>query len=200
MKIVENIIFEEINKIIKELKLDDIGQEFKTQRSMAFYNHGDHVDYMQKDAGVFPKFKEFGNGIFHFTHESSGEWPKTEDEEYDIYIKFYAWSDVVNMVQNDKSAKEITKHLYGGDLGVFCSCKSFHYHYSRAATEKDAYVVYQDIPSPITNPNLIGIGCKHLDACMSRQVLKFQYSTVMNKANAHQKKIAKKALDSMKKK
>jgi hypothetical protein len=199
MKILENIIFEEVSKLLKELKLDDIGREFKTQRDIGFYNHGGHVDYMQKDAGVFPKFKEFKNGVFHFTHESSGEWEHTADQDYDVFVKFYAWPEVVNLVQNDKTPKEVTDFLYAGDLGVYCSCRSFLYHYSRAATEKDAYVVYQDIPSPITNPNLVGIGCKHLDACLSKRVIKFQYSTVMNKANQHRKKVAKKAIDSMKK-
>jgi hypothetical protein len=198
MNKIDNLIFEEMEKLIKELKHDDIIDLFKTQRATRFYNHGDHVDYMQKKADKFPSFESFKNGMFKFKHESSGEWLKTSERTYDVYIKFLTWPEVVNLVQNDKSSKEITDFLYNGDLGVFCTCPSFWYHYSYAASQKGAGTYLQKIPSPITNPTLQGIGCKHLDACMSKRVLKFLYSTVRKEAEKHQKSVAKKALDKKK--
>lgn len=194
MSIIKKLIRKEIKNTLNELKFDDIAKQFKDQRSSNFYHHQDHLDFMQKEKNKFPSFIEFKNGIIHFQHESSEEWKETQDETYDQFIKFYEWKNVPNLVNSGKNSKEITDLLYSGDLGVYCSCKSFHYHYSYTASQKQADVSLQKIASPITNPQLKGIGCKHLDALFNKSALKFNFSLIKREIDKFQKTAAKKAV------
>src|SRR3990167_380105 len=178
--ILKRLILREIKERLDELKLDDLITQLGQQRTQNFYHRADHIDFMKNEADVHPVFKEFKNGILHFTHDSSGEWKETQDETYDAFVKFFEWKNMVNMAQVGKSSKEITDVLYDGDLGIFCGCHDFWYRYSYAATQKGAAIVFQRIPSPITNPGLFGVGCKHLDAILNKTTIRFNYGLVKN--------------------
>jgi hypothetical protein len=133
---------------------------------------------MRKVAESYPKFLGFSDGVMSFSHPSSGEWRETMNEEYTLYIKFYEWQNLNTFFEQNLSSKDIIDKLFEGDLGIYCPCKSFWYHYSYAATKKKADIVFQKISAPIKNPQLIGLACKHCEAILNKQMLKFQYKVI----------------------
>jgi hypothetical protein len=173
--------------LLTELNLKQIGGEFQKQTNMNFKSHGDKVKELI-EKGIYPQFVDFANGIAVFKIKSS-EWKLGhgfQNDEYEMAIRFYDWDRFFDDPQLTL-AQRVT-NMMNGNLGVACSCPSFTYNYGYQTNIKgselftDEFKQYQStMPAPITNPDNIGIGCKHLNMLLNPYALKFAWAPTIMK-------------------
>ncbi len=164
-QIAKKIFAEVVDEFLLEYTETDAVRDFKDQNDAEFYSHPFHVQDLL-DKGIQPEFKQFSNGLAVFKVKSS-EWKTgvgNKDKEYFNFIYFKDWKNFFDDVT--LTFPERMMRMIKGDLGFWCTCPSFWYHYSYAAHKKGADLLepafQQKIAAPIKNPTELGIGCKHL--------------------------------------
>lgn len=83
-----------------------------------------------------------------------------------VYIQFVEWDEV--MRDTSYTAAEAARLLlWAGNIRVHCPCPSFKFWGSQyILTQKDAAIIPEERYPHIRNPQLKGVGCKHVRRCM----------------------------------
>lgn len=170
LQLMEGVIKQQI---LKELDARGVDRQFANQRNMNFKNHAKTVRELASK-GIEPKFIDFSNGIAVFKIKSS-YWKSGHGDkptEYEMAIRFYNWNQFFDDPQMTFAHR--IKNLVSGNLGLSCGCNSFRYNYGYQTFIKGSELFDDDhkqfqstTPAPKTNPQNIGIGCKHLARLMN---------------------------------
>ena len=163
------------DKILLELKSNKVDSLFTKQYNMNFKNHKKYYDELVIK-GISPRFIEFNNGVALFKIKSS-KWNsikrKFAPTEYELGIRFMDWHKFYDDPQLSMNAR--MDRLMMGELGIGCGCPSFYYNYGYQTYIKGAQFYNEEFdhanvktPAPITNPQNIGIGCKHLARLLNK--------------------------------
>lgn len=175
--------------LISEMNYAQIRAELDTQYSTNQVSRHAHFTDLLKELGGFPNFQ--GVGIkkidatgdmvliaeYDFNYINS----KNKNVNYSVTIQFKDFNQIIDNLEETLRVK--VKKLFQGELGLHCSCPSFKYRYNYVANSKGSGIKSEVRPASETNPNDIGIGCKHIALCMEKQVFKFISNDVYNSLN-----------------
>lgn len=169
--------------LISEMNYNQIQGELNTQYATNQVSRHAHFTDLLKELGGFPQFqgvsiKKSNEGDliliaeYNFNYTNS----KDQDVEYTGTVEFKDFNQILSDLNEALKAK--VDKLFSGELGLHCTCPSFYYRYNYVAGIKGSGIKQELRPAPITNPNDIGVGCKHVALMMNKQVFKFIYSDV----------------------
>ena len=177
------------NNLLNELNYTDIKSELDHQYNVNQVSRHQFFTDLLKHLNGYPQFKGIGikkspnTGDIILIAEYDFDYTNIERQNvhYTVTIQFKDFNDIVDDLT--ESLKNKVNRLFSGELGVFCTCPSFHYRYNYVANTKGSGIKPELRPAGFTNPLNIGIGCKHVALCMEKQVFKFIYNDVYNTLN-----------------
>ncbi len=188
-RILKELLENVVKTYLTELNVSGIDSQFSKQRSLNFKSHSKKMQELVVQ-GIQPEFLDFINGVAVFKIKSAS-WDdkkgKASPTEYEMAIRFYDWDkffDDPTMTFMDK-----VKKMAQGNLGISCGCNSFKYNYGYQTHIKgseffdDSLTQFQStMPAPITNPQNVGIGCKHLGRLLNKHTFKLMVVPVIAKS------------------
>jgi len=165
-------------KILNEQNYAQIRAELDTQYSTNQVSRHRHFTDLLKELNGFPSFvgiklKKTPDSSYVLVAEYEFRYTNSDnkDVQYLVTVQFKEFDQILEDLNETLKVK--IKKLFDGELGLHCTCKSFRYRYNYVANKKSSGIESETRPAGVTNPNDIGIGCKHIALCMQPQVFKF---------------------------